>query len=166
MTQAEAAQAVGRPVKRDTATTDQAHVCRYFSEGVPQARLTVDTAPLYCKLLYLALKKNIFGHGSGRGVQLRINDIGTGGMLVLGNGNVQITVAGGCFTIDADAGEVPVADGTMLRLARTAVTRVGESGHPSPSGYLSLAHVRQRVAHGSACNRSAPMKSPQRSQIS
>ncbi|MGI8680649.1 MAG: hypothetical protein ACR2JO_00645, partial [Mycobacteriales bacterium] len=62
----------------------------------------------------------------GRGVQLRINDIGNGGMLVQGNGNVQITVAGGCFTIDADAGEVPVADGTMLSLARTAVTRVGK----------------------------------------
>ncbi len=124
MTQAEAAQAVGRPVKRDTATTDQAHVCRYFSEGIPQGRVTVDTAPLFCKLLYLALEKNIFGHGSGRGVQLRINDIGTGGMLVQGNGDVQITVAGGCFTIDADAGEVPVADATMLQLARTAVGRV------------------------------------------
>ena len=124
VTQAEAAQAVGRPVKRDTATTDGARVCRYFSQGIPQARLTVDTAPLFCKLLYLALENNIFGHGSGRGVQVRINDIGTGGMLVQGNGDVQITVAGGCFTIDADAGEVPVADATMLQLARTAVGRV------------------------------------------
>lgn len=126
VTQAEAAQAVGGPVQVDTATTDGARVCRYFGKGVPQARLKVDRAPAFCKLLYLALEKNIFGHGSGRGVQLRINDIGNGGMLVQGNGNVQITVAGGCFTIDAAAGEVPVADGTMLSLARTAVTRVGK----------------------------------------
>jgi len=126
VTQAEAAQAVGGPVQVDTATTDRAHVCRYFGEAGAgaQGRLSVDTAPLFCKLLYLALEKNIFGHGSGRGVQLRINDIGDGGMLVQGNGNVQIAVAGGCLTIDAAAGQVPVADDTMLRLARTAVGRV------------------------------------------
>lgn len=124
VTEAEAAQAVGGPVKRHTAATDQAHVCRYFGEGFPQGRLKVDTAPLFCQLLYLALEKNMFGHGSGRGVQLRIDDIGDGGMLVQGNGNVQIAVAGGCFTIDAAAGEVPVADDTMLSLARTAVGRV------------------------------------------
>ena len=124
VTEAEAAKAVGAPLKQDTATTDGSHVCRYFGDGIPQGRLKVDTAPAFCALLYLALEKNMFGHGSGRGVQLRIDDIGDGGMLVQGNGNVQIAVGGGCLTIDASTGEVPVADATMLSLARTAVGRL------------------------------------------
>lgn len=117
VTQAEAAQAVGGPVKHLESTVRGATVCNYFGDGT-SGSLSVDTAPLFCKLLYLALEKNIFG-----GVQQRIDDIGNGGMLVKGGGNVQIAVAGGCFTIDGRSGSTDMPDATMLSLARTAVER-------------------------------------------
>ncbi|MGI8682412.1 MAG: hypothetical protein ACR2JO_09880 [Mycobacteriales bacterium] len=118
VTQAEAAQAVGGPVKHLESTVRGASVCNYFGDGTP-GNLSVDTSPLFCKLLYLALKNNIFG-----GVQQRIDDIGDGGMLVKGGGNVQITVAGGCFTIDGRSGSTDMPDVTMLSLARIAAQRV------------------------------------------
>lgn len=118
VTQAEAAQAVGGPVKHLESTVRGASVCNYFGDGA-SGSLSVDAAPIFCKLLYLALEKNIFG-----GPQQRIDDIGDGGMLVKGGGNVQIAVAGGCFTIDGRNGSADLPDATMLSLARTAVGRV------------------------------------------
>lgn len=118
VTQAEAAQAVGGPVKHIASTVRGTTVCNYFGDGA-SGSLSVDTAPLFCKLLYLALEKNIFG-----GVQQRIDGIGNGGMLVKGGGNVQIAVAGGCFTIDGRSGSTDMPDATMLTLARTAAERV------------------------------------------
>ncbi len=117
VTQAEAEQAVGGPVKHLASTVRGSTVCNYFGDGI-SGNLSVDTGPLFCKLLYLALKNNIFG-----GVQQRIDDIGDGGMLVKGGGNVQIAVAGGCFTIDGRSGSGDLPDATMLSLARTAAQR-------------------------------------------
>ncbi len=116
--QAEAAQAIGGPVKHLESTVRGASVCNYFGDGA-SGSLSVDTAPITCKVLYLALEKNIFG-----GPQQRIDDIGDGGMLVKGGGDVQIAVAGGCFTIDGQSGSGDLPDATMLSLARTAVDRV------------------------------------------
>lgn len=74
--------------------------------------------PDYCKFLFLALDQGLFG-----GDQVRVDDIGQGGMLVKGNGNVQFVVNGGCVTIASGPGLEPFDDPTMLELAKTAAER-------------------------------------------
>lgn len=95
--------------------------CVYVSSKGTGGQLVVSlTEPDFCALLFLALDKNIFG-----GVQKRLDDIGDGGMLVKGNGNVQFVVNGGCIEVaGAVDRETKVDDQTMLRVAKSAAERV------------------------------------------
>jgi hypothetical protein len=97
------------------------HTCVYVSSEHTGGQLAVtEQPPGICKLLFLALDKDIFG-----GAQVRIDDIASGGMLVKGNGNVQLVVHRGCVEV---AGRLTydkkVDDDTMLGLAKTAAGRV------------------------------------------
>ena len=74
----------------------------------------------FCKLLFLALRKDLFG-----GSQVRVKDVGQGGMLVKGEGNVQFVVKGGCVDITSHLkGLLSVSDTSMLKLAHAAASRV------------------------------------------
>ncbi len=121
VTRDEAAKVLGvpvSPVKVDVGGGG----CNYVGVGSPSHLMASTPSAASCRLLYLALDKNIFG-----GVQQRVDDIGDGGMLVTGEGNVQIAVHHGCIEIDAANGangDTALPDATMLNLARTAVARV------------------------------------------
>lgn len=116
VTKAEAQQTLGHPVAQGLNKT----VCTYTAKG-NDGHLAVEAlSPTFCKLLFLALDKNYFG-----GDQVRVDDVGDGGMLVKGNGNVQFVVHGGCISIDAAIGDGSPPDDTVLGLARTAAGRVG-----------------------------------------
>lgn len=75
--------------------------------------------PSRCKLLIFALDGNIFG-----GKQVRVDDIGEGGMLVEGNGNVQFTTHGGCVAVSARNANGNLPDATMLAFAKLVENRV------------------------------------------
>lgn len=94
--------------------------CVYVSSQSTGGQLAVTVNGLTCKLLFLALDKNFFG-----GDQVRRDDVGDGGMLVKGNGNVQFVVNGGCVEVAANLdNDTKVDDETMVQLARTAAGRV------------------------------------------
>ncbi len=116
VTAAEAQKVIGVPVTQGR----NGKVCTYVANG-NGGHIAVETqVPAFCKLLFLALEKDFFG-----GAQVRVNDVGDGGMLVKGNGNVQFVSHGGCVAIDAAVGDSHPADATMLGLGRTAANRVG-----------------------------------------
>ncbi|MGB9378795.1 MAG: DUF3558 family protein [Mycobacteriales bacterium] len=94
-------------------------VCTYVANGAGGTLAVTTQEPTFCKLLFLALDKNFFG-----GKQVRVNDLGDGGMLVKGNGHVEFVSHGGCVSISAQKGMDHPTDETMLRLGRTAATRV------------------------------------------
>jgi hypothetical protein len=115
VTQEEAQTTLGHPATEGLNGT----VCTYTANG-NGGHIAVETvAPDFCKLLFLALKNNLFG-----GAQVRVDDVGDGGMLVKGNGNVQFVVHGGCVSVDATVGDTHPPDDTVLSLARTAAGRV------------------------------------------
>ena len=94
--------------------------CTYNAVKAGQGQVNVSVVPPSgCKLLILALDGNLFG-----GKQVRVDDIGDGGMLVKGNGNVQFTTNGGCVGVSARnaAGNLP--DDTVLALAKLVESRV------------------------------------------
>lgn len=95
--------------------------CIYVSSESTGGQLAISlTKPDFCKLLFLTLDQNMFG-----GAQVHVDDVGDGGMLVKGNGNLQFVVGGGCIevagTVDHDT---KIDDATMLQLAKTAAERV------------------------------------------
>jgi hypothetical protein len=120
VTSTEAAAVIGAVNDTPGVGTDR-HTCVYVSSEHTGGQLTVtEQAPDFCKLLFLALDKNIFG-----GAQVRIDNIASGGMLVKGNGNVQIVVHGGCLEVAGRMSyDKKVDDDTMLGLAKTAAGRV------------------------------------------
>ena len=97
-------------------------VCNYVGVGSPAHLSAAEPAVAMCKLLYTQIERDLFGD-----VQKRVDGIGDGGMLVVGEGNIQIAVHSGCIVLDGatgETGDTPVPDQTMLDLARTAVGRV------------------------------------------
>lgn len=124
VTKAEAEQVLGTSVSQGGST--DGHICTYTANGNGGTVAVNEQAPEFCKLLFLALNKNIFG-----GTQVRI-DAGDGGMQVTGGGNVQVVVNGGCLEVEASKGDTKVDDATMLALAKTAIERVGAvTGDPT-----------------------------------
>lgn len=119
VTKAEAEAVIGPVGDADSSTYDPPK-CVYVSSESTGGQLAVSlTEPDFCTLLFLALDKNIFGD-----VQVRVDDVGDGGMLVTGNGNVQFVVGGGCVELDGNIDhETPIDDATMLQLAKTAAER-------------------------------------------
>jgi hypothetical protein len=125
VTKAEAEAAVGAPIHLDeTPMADDEMRCDYKTEIAIGGHVFVNLqTPDWCKLLFLALDKDIFG-----GVQVRVDDIGQGGMLVKGLGNVQFVVNGGCVSIDvAKTSDQAADDDTVLAMARLAATRLATS---------------------------------------
>ena len=119
VTKAEAEAVVG-PVGDANGSTFTPPKCVHVSSKGTGGQLVVSlTEPDFCALLFLALDQNIFGD-----VQKRVDDVGDGGMLVKGNGNVQFVVDGGCIEIDGRIDhDTKVDDQTMLRLAKSAAER-------------------------------------------
>jgi hypothetical protein len=120
VTSSEAAAVVGAVNETPGLGTDK-HTCVYVSAEHTGGQIAVtEQSPDFCKLLFLALDQDMFG-----GAQVRIDDIASGGMLVKGNGNVQVVVNGGCLEVDGRMTyDKKVDDDTMLRLAKTAAGRV------------------------------------------
>ncbi len=120
VTSSEAAAVIGAVNETPGVGTDK-HTCVHVSSENTGGQLAVtEQSPDLCKLLFLALDKNLFG-----GAQVRIDDIASGGMLVKGNGNVQLVVNGGCLEVDGRLTyDKKIDDATMLRLAKTAAGRV------------------------------------------
>lgn len=115
VTKAEAQAIIGRPVTQGNAVKT---VCTYTATG-DGGNVAVTLGSVFCKLLFLALDKNMFG-----GSQVRV-DVGQGGMLVKGNGDVQFVAKNGCVEISAHrSGLKAVDDKTMLDLGRKAAARV------------------------------------------
>lgn len=119
VTQAEAEQVIGEPVTAGGPDVYTKPICTYVATG-DGGLLSVElVAPEFCEFLFLALEQDLFG-----GDQVRVDDIGQGGMLVKGAGNVQFVVNGGCVEISASgAGLAAIDDTTMLELAKTAAER-------------------------------------------
>lgn len=120
LTAAEAADVIGAVNNTPGVGTDN-RTCVYVSSEHTGGQLAVtEQSPDLCALLFLALDKDMFG-----GAQVRIDGIGDGGMLVEGNGNVQLVVDGGCVEVDGRLTyDLKVDDDTMLRLAKAAAGRV------------------------------------------
>lgn len=120
ITSSEAGTVIGAVSDTPGVGTDK-HTCVYVSSAHTGGQIAVtEQAPDFCKLLFLALDKDMFG-----GKQVRIDNIGDGGMIVKGNGNVQLVVDSGCLEVDGRTTyDAKVDDDTMLRLARTAAGRV------------------------------------------
>jgi len=120
VTSSEAATVIGAVNDTPGVGTDK-HTCVYVSSEHTGGQIAIsEQSPDLCKLLFLALDKNMFG-----GAQVRIDNIASGGMLVTGNGNVQLVVNGGCLEVDGRMTyDKKVDDDTMLRLASTAAGRV------------------------------------------
>lgn len=119
VTQEEAEALIG-PVGPADGDTFDPPKCIYVSSESTGGQLAISlTEPDFCKLLFLALDQDMFG-----GVQVRVDDVGDGGMLVEGNGNVQFTVGGGCIEVDGILDfDTKIDDDTMLQLAKTAAER-------------------------------------------
>ena len=114
----EAVKVMGKPLERKPHIDgDQSLYCHYNTTTGP-GHLDVSINP-DCKLLLLALDKNLFSP-----TQQRIKGIGDGGLLNKGRGNVQIAKGKACFSISAGEGTRNVADAVMLALAKTAAGRV------------------------------------------
>lgn len=119
ITQTEAKTALGVDVNPLSTDNGGGGACNYLGVGSPSHLLASLPSSADCNLLFLQIDSNLFGD-----VQKRIDGIGDGGMLVTGEGNLQIAVHHGCFEIDAATADGPLPDATMLDLARTAVARV------------------------------------------
>jgi hypothetical protein len=119
VTKTEAEALIGPVGDADSATFDPPK-CIYVSSKGTGGQLAVSlTEPNFCKLLFLALDQDMFGSP-----QVRVDDVGDGGMLVKGNGNVQFTVGSGCIEVDGTVDfDTPIDDEAMLRLAKTAAER-------------------------------------------
>lgn len=119
VTKAEAEALIG-PVGDADGDTFDPPKCIYVSSEGTGGQLAVSlTVPDFCKLLFLALDQDMFGD-----VQVRVDDVGDGGMLVKGNGNVQFVVGGGCIEVDGTVDfDTKIDDDTMLQLAKTAAER-------------------------------------------
>jgi hypothetical protein len=119
VTKAETEALIG-PVGDANGATFDPPKCIYVSSAGTGGQLAVSlTEPDLCKLLFLALDTDTFG-----GVQVRVDDVGDGGMLVTGGGNVQFVVGGGCIEVDGTVDfDTKIDDDTMLRLAKTAAER-------------------------------------------
>lgn len=115
VTQPEAEEVVGLPVMMGR----NGSVCTYTSTGNGGHIAVEDLTPAFCSLLVTALRQDLFG-----GDQVRVDDVGDGGMLVKGVGSVQFVAHGGCVSIDASHGDTYPSDDIMLDLARTAAGRV------------------------------------------
>jgi hypothetical protein len=120
VTRSEAEAVVGAVSDTAGVGTDK-RTCVYVSSEHTGGQVAVtEQSPDLCKLLFLALDKDMFG-----GAQVRIDDIASGGMLVKGNGNVQVVVNHGCLEVAGTMTyDKKVDDDTMLGLARTAAGRV------------------------------------------
>ena len=116
VTKAEAEEVLGAAVAQGSG--DDGHICTYTANGSGGTVTVNEQAPDFCKLLFLALEKDIFG-----GVQVRI-DAGDGGMQVTGGGNVQVVVDGGCLEVEGSKGDGKVDDATILALTKVAIERV------------------------------------------
>jgi hypothetical protein len=119
ITQAEAKTALGVDVNPLSTDNGGGGACNYLGVGSPSHLLASLPSSADCNLLFLQVDSNLFGD-----VQKRIDGIGDGGMLVTGEGNLQIAVHHGCFELDGATADGPLADSAMLDLARTAVARV------------------------------------------
>jgi hypothetical protein len=115
VTQPEAEEVIGLPVS----VGRSASICTYTATGNGGHIAIEDLAPMFCSLLTETLRQDRFG-----GDQIRVDDVGDGGMLVKGLGNVQFVVQGGCVSIDAVHGDTRPTDDIMLDLAKTAAGRV------------------------------------------
>lgn len=94
--------------------------CTYNAVKAGQGQVNISVVPPSgCKLLILALDANLFG-----GKQVRVDDIGDGGMLVKGNGNVQFTTHGGCVAVSSRNPTGSLPDDTVLALAKLVESRV------------------------------------------
>jgi hypothetical protein len=120
ITRGEAEAVVGAVNDTPGVGTDK-RTCVYVSSEHNGGQVAVtEQSPDLCKLLFLALDKDMFG-----GAQVRIDDIASGGMLVKGNGNVQVVVNRGCLEVAGTMTyDKKVDDETMLGLAKTAAGRV------------------------------------------
>jgi hypothetical protein len=119
ITQDEAKAALGIDVSPLSTDNGGGGTCNYLGVGSPSHLLASLPSVADCKLLYLQIDRNLFND-----VQTRIDGVGDGGMLVVGEGNLQIAVHHGCFELDGATADGPLPDATMLGLARTAVARV------------------------------------------
>jgi len=117
VTQAEAEKAVGATVTQGSGSDGT--VCTYAANGDSGLVTVVLQAPMWCKLLFLALKDNLFG-----GAQVRRDDVGDGGMQVVGNGNVQFTSHGGCVEVEGSTATGKLSDTVVLQMAKNAAGRV------------------------------------------
>jgi len=120
VTKTETEALIGPVGDADSSTYDPPK-CIYVSSESTGGQLAISlTEPDFCQLLFLALDQNMFG-----GAQVRVDDVGDGGMLVKGNGNVQFVVGGGCIEVAGTVDhETKIDDATMLQLAKTAAERV------------------------------------------
>jgi len=117
VTQAEAEKAVGATVTQGVGSDGT--VCTYDAKGDSGLVTVVLQAPMWCKLLFLALKENLFGN-----TQVRRDDVGDGGMQVVGNGNVQFTSHGGCVEVEGSTATGKLPDAVVLQMAKNAAGRV------------------------------------------
>jgi hypothetical protein len=119
VTQPEAEKVLGKHLAKSPEGINGNKVCTYVGVGSTGHIAVSMEPPSFCKLLYLALDKNLFG-----GQQVRVDDVGDGGMQVKGNGNVQFTTHGGCVEVSGTTSSGHVDDATMLDMAKTAAGRV------------------------------------------
>jgi len=117
VTQPEAETAVGAKLRKGL-NTDHT-VCTYGGAGDSGRVAVVLQSPDFCKLLILALDENLFGS-----VQVRRDDVGDGGMQVLGHGNVQFLSHDGCVEVEGSTATGHIADPTILEMAKVAASRV------------------------------------------
>lgn len=116
VTQPEAETTVGAKLRKGL-TNDT--VCTYGVAGDAGRVAVVLQSPDFCKLLILALDENIFGS-----VQVRRDDVGDGGMQVLGHGNVQFLSHDGCVEVEGSTATGNIADPVILEMAKVAASRV------------------------------------------
>lgn len=119
ITEAEAKATLDVDVTKLSTDNGGGGACDYVGVGSPSHLLASLPSSADCNLLFLQIDNGLFGD-----VQKKIDGIGDGGMLVAGQGNLQIAVHRGCFEIDAATADGPLPDAKMLDLARTAVSRV------------------------------------------
>jgi hypothetical protein len=115
VTQPEAEEVIGLPVSVGRSSS----ICTYTATGDGGHIAIEDLAPTFCTLLMAALRQDRFS-----APQVRVDDVGGGGMLVEGIGNVQFVAHGGCISVDASHGDTHPSDDIMLDLAKTAAGRV------------------------------------------
>lgn len=120
VTKAEAEALIG-PVSDTPGVGSDDLTCVYVSSEHTGGQVAVNLqSPDFCKLLFLALDEDFFG-----GQQVRVDDVGDGGMQVIGNGNVQFVAKGGCVEVQGGVDyETKLDDGTILRVAKIAAGRV------------------------------------------